>query len=51
MIQWQLPHFISIHDGVKQEHQKIFKMCLAREKVEFQDALTKVVSPLTYYTI
>ena len=23
------------------QHQRIFKMCLAQEKVEFQEALTK----------
>ena len=28
----------------REEQQKGFRVCLAREKVEFQEALTKVVS-------
>ena len=31
-----------------EEHQRIFKMCLAQQKVEFQEALTKAVSIMTY---
>ena len=28
----------------QEEQQKVFKVCLAQEKVEFQEALTKAVS-------
>ena len=35
----------------KEEQQKVFKVCLAQEKVEFQEALTKAVSVQAYYTI
>ena len=31
-----------------EEHQRIFKMCLAQEKVEFQEAFTKMASIMTY---
>ena len=31
-----------------EEHQKVFKMYLAQERVEFQEALTRVVSTLTH---
>ena len=31
-----------------EEHQRIFKMCLAQEKAEFQKALTQMVNIMTY---
>ena len=32
----------------REEQQQVFKVCLAREKVEFQDVLSKAVSIYTY---
>ena len=32
----------------KEQQQNIFKLCMAQEKVEFQEELTRVVSLLAY---
>ena len=34
--------------ALDKQQQKIFKLCLAQEKVKFQEELTRVVSLLAY---